>query len=164
MTKTKKGKDTTTKLQKAKKEKGKTISWKSKIDKKKTNALIACYNDLNFSIHTCELLYFRFCSKISCPVQSCLFYPCVVYKFAPSAGLAHVLLPLKAKANYATPLADLPLQQQHTNAYLSHIQNKNTKNTPTLICQTYPQINAMLICFKSQQYAICSHMNPYTNQ
>lgn len=147
-----------------KKEKRKTISWKSKIDKKTTNALIARYNDLNLSIHTCELLYFRFCSKISCPVQSCLFYPCVVYEFAPSAGLAHVLLPLKTKTNYATSLADLPLQQQHSNADLSYIQHKNSNNTQTLICQTYPQVNTVLICFKSQQYAIWSDMNPYTNQ
>lgn len=158
LTKTKKAKDTWKKNNIMEKQ------TRQKKPPKTTNALIACYNELNFSIHTCELRYFRFCSKISCPILSCLFYPCVAYEFALSAGLAHVLLPLKAKTNYATSLADLPLQQQHTNADPSYIQNKNSNNTQTLICQTYPQVNAMLICFKSQQYAVWSHMNPYTNQ
>lgn len=125
-----------TKTKKGKTRERKQYHGKAKLTKKNNNALIACYNDLKLSIHTCELRYFRFCSKISCPVYSIHV-------------LSMNLLRQQGWHMYFCPSRRIPTTQPLLQTY--HYSN----NTQMLICQTYPQVNAMLICnLNNMQYGV----------
>lgn len=71
------------------------------------------------------------------------------------SGPTHALLALLAKINYAPSLF-------HTNVRLSVYRPEATNNTQRIICHTHSQVNATLVCLKSQQ-SLGRHMDPHTD-